>query len=180
MYWHMLPEAAQARKAIWEAVNPRTGRRRIDEAFPEWMRETTRENEMFIRFKNGSTWQVVGSDNFDSLVGSPPIGVVFSEWALADPRAWPYLRPILRENKGWALFITTPRGHNHAEATYNLALRTPGYFAQKITAYESNVFSVEDLETEKAEVIAECGPEYGTTMLEQEYNCSWNAEVIGS
>lgn len=180
VYWHMLPEAAQARKAIWEAVNPRTGRRRIDEAFPEWMRETTRENEMFIRFKNGSTWQVVGSDNFDSLVGSPPIGVVFSEWALADPRAWPYLRPILRENKGWALFITTPRGHNHAEATYNLALRTPGYFAQKITAYESNVFSVEDLETEKAELIAEYGPEYGTAMFEQEYNCSWNAAVIGS
>ena len=28
----MLPEAAQARKAIWEAVNPHSGRRRIDEA----------------------------------------------------------------------------------------------------------------------------------------------------
>ena len=33
-YWHMLPEAAQARKAIWDAVNRLTGKRRIDEAFP--------------------------------------------------------------------------------------------------------------------------------------------------
>src|SRR2546429_6056289 len=33
-YWHMLPEYAQARKAIWDAINPHTGRRRIDEAFP--------------------------------------------------------------------------------------------------------------------------------------------------
>ena len=33
-YWHMLPQASQARKAIWDAVNSHTGKRRIDEAFP--------------------------------------------------------------------------------------------------------------------------------------------------
>ena len=32
--WHMLPQIAMARKAIWTAVNPHTGKRRIDEAFP--------------------------------------------------------------------------------------------------------------------------------------------------
>jgi hypothetical protein len=32
-HWHLLPEIAQARRAIWNAVNPHTGRRRIDEAF---------------------------------------------------------------------------------------------------------------------------------------------------
>ena len=70
-YWHLLPEAAQARKAIWDAVNPMTGKRRIDEAFPEAIRNTTRDNEMFMRLANASTYQVVGSDNFNSLVGSP-------------------------------------------------------------------------------------------------------------
>jgi phage terminase large subunit len=25
-YWHLLPEASQARKAIWDAINPHTGR----------------------------------------------------------------------------------------------------------------------------------------------------------
>jgi phage terminase large subunit len=74
-YWHMLPEYAQARKSVWEAVNPHTGKRRIDEAFPDAICETKRGTDMFIRFKNGSTWQLVGSDRFDSLVGSPPIGV---------------------------------------------------------------------------------------------------------
>ena len=34
-YWHMLPEYAQGRKAIWDAINPDTGRRRIDEAVPQ-------------------------------------------------------------------------------------------------------------------------------------------------
>jgi len=29
------------------------------------------------------------------------------------PAAWNYLRPILAENKGWAAFVSTPRGKNH-------------------------------------------------------------------
>ena len=40
-YWHMLPEYAQARKAIWDAINPHTGKRRIDEAFPKHLRMTS-------------------------------------------------------------------------------------------------------------------------------------------
>jgi len=28
-YWHLLPEASQGRKAVWDAVNPHTGLRRI-------------------------------------------------------------------------------------------------------------------------------------------------------
>jgi hypothetical protein len=94
-YWHLLPQQNQARKAIFDAVNPKTGRRRIDDAFPEEIRETTREQDMMIRFKNGSTWQVVGSDNYNALVGSPPVGVVFSEYALSDPSSWAFIRPIL-------------------------------------------------------------------------------------
>ena len=90
--WHLLPEYSQARKSIWDAVNPHTGRRRIDEAFPLEMRETTRENEMLIKFKNGSTWQLAGSDNYNALVGSSPCGLVFSEYALANPAAWAYLQ----------------------------------------------------------------------------------------
>ena len=114
VYWHLLPEAAQARKAIWEAVNPHTGRRRIDEAFPPQIRSATRDGDMTIRLANGALWQVLGSDNYDSLVGAPPRGVGFSEWALAKPEAWTYIRPILAENGGWALFLWTPRGRNHA------------------------------------------------------------------
>jgi hypothetical protein len=45
-YWHMLPEASQARKAIWEAINPHSGKRRIDEAYPPQIRSATREQEM--------------------------------------------------------------------------------------------------------------------------------------
>src|SRR3984957_14738208 len=40
-YWHMLPAYSQGRKAIWSAVNPHTGKRRIDEAFPHELRANT-------------------------------------------------------------------------------------------------------------------------------------------
>ena len=70
-YWHMLPEAAHARKAIWDAINPHTGKKRIDEAFPHEIRKRTVDNEMKIEFANGSLWQVLGSDNYNSFVGSP-------------------------------------------------------------------------------------------------------------
>ncbi|MFZ5990138.1 MAG: hypothetical protein ACOYWZ_23840, partial [Bacillota bacterium] len=127
-YWHMLPEYNQARKVVWNAVNPRTNQLRIDDAFPKDIRAKTREQEMSITFKNGSVWQLVGSDNYDALVGSPPIGIVFSEWALANPMAWAYLSPILEENKGWALFIYTSRGNNHGKTLYDFARTKDDWF----------------------------------------------------
>jgi hypothetical protein len=180
-YWHMLPEAAQARKAIWEAINPHTGLRRIDEAFPRALRESTRDNDMLIRFKNGSTWQVVGSDNFNSLVGSPPVGVVFSEWSLAKPDAWTYMRPILAENGGWAVFIWTPRGRNHATRSFEARERDPEWFTQRLPATETGVFSAEQLAKERAELIAEAGSEdEGDAKYRQEYLVDFDAAVPGS
>jgi hypothetical protein len=179
-YWHMLPQAGQARKAIWDAVNPHTGKKRVDEAFPHELRKTTRNHEMQIEFKNGSTWQVVGSDNFNSLVGSTPAGIVYSEWALADPAARAYLRPIIAENGGWQIFITTPRGKNHAFQTLEAAKKMPGAFAQVRSAFETGVFTPTQLELERQAYIAEFGPEMGQAMFDQEYGCSFDAAILGA
>ena len=179
-YWHLLPQQNQARKAIWNAVNPRTGRRRIDDAFPAGIREATRDDEMFIRFKTGSTWQAIGSDNYDALVGTPPIGVVFSEWALSNPQAWSLIRPILLENGGWSMFITTPRGRNHAHRMYEMAERSEDWFAEHLTADKTSVFTGAQLENEKAELIDERGEADGEAIFEQEYMCSWSAALPGA
>lgn len=179
-YWYMLPQASQSRKAVWDAVDPHTGVRRIDQAFPPPLRKVTRENEMFIRLCNGSTWQVVGSDNFNSLVGSPPIGCVFSEWALSNPSAWSYLRPILAENKGWALFNFTPRGRNHAVTMFEGARKDPAWFVQKLTAEQTDVFSSTVLAQERAEYIRELGEDDGDARYRQEYLCDFDAPLVGS
>lgn len=179
-YWHMLPEYAQARKSVWDAINPHTGKKRIDEAFPPELRKRTNSQQMLIEFLNGSTWQLVGSDNFDSLVGSPPIGITASEWALAKPSAWAYLRPILRENGGWAVFITTPRGKNFTYRMYEGGLNDPSWFVQKLTVEDTKALSKEELETERAEYVREYGEEDGDALFRQEYYCDFNAALIGT
>ena len=96
-FWHCLPEFTMGRKAIWDSVNPHTGRKRIDEAFPHEMRSQTRDHDMQIRMHNGSTWNVVGSDSVvhGGGIGSSVAGIIFSEFALANPSAWGFYRPII-------------------------------------------------------------------------------------
>ena len=179
-YWHMLPQANQARKAIWEAINPHTGKKRIDEAFPIALRSATLNQEMLIRFKFGSTWQVVGSDNFNSLLGSPPIGLVFSEWPLCDPASWAYLMPILEENGGWAIFNGTPRGKNHAFRSIKGAMARAGSFGEILSADRTQVFTAEQLKRIEAQLIETYGEEYGRSVFEQEYLVSFEAANIGA
>jgi phage terminase large subunit len=179
-YWHMLPQANQSRKALWDAVNPHTGKRRIDDAFPLELRESTREQDMFIRFKNGSTWQVVGSDNYDSLVGSPPTGVVFSEYAMADPNAWAFLRPILAENNGWAIFISTPRGRNHFARLVEYAKNDPQWFGQVLTVEDTQTISKDIIQRERKELRMERGDKEAEAIIRQEYYCDFDADIPGA
>lgn len=178
VYWHMLPKANQARKAVWDAINPHTGRRRIDEAFPPDLRAVTRENDMLIKLRASggqSTWQVVGSDNFNALMGAPPAGVVFSEWSLCDPMAWEYLRPALRESNGWAIFLFTPRGRNHGYDLLEMAKRLMkedgSWFAQVLTVKDTGNEQLADAERKDGM------PE---EMVQQEYFCSFDAPNRGA
>lgn len=179
-YWHCLPEYEQARKAIWAAVNPHTGKRRIDEAFPEELRASKDEQQMFIRFKNGSTWQVIGSDRYNSLVGAGIAGVTFSEWALCNPSSWGYIRPMIEENGGWATFITTPRGRNHAKAMYDMAKSNPRWFAELSSIATTGALTQDQLDESLAEYCALYGEDIGTAQFEQEYLCSFNAAILGA
>jgi phage terminase large subunit len=180
-YWHLLPEASQGRKAIWDAVNPHTGNRRIEEAFPPALRPTRHNDEMKIELGNGSVWQVAGSDNYNSLVGSSPVGVVFSEWALAKPDAWSYIRPILAENDGWALFLWTPRGRGHATRAFESRTRQSEWFTLKSPASATDVFTPDQLERERAELIAEFGSqEEGQARYASEYLVDFDAAAPGA
>lgn len=179
-YWHMLPQYGQARKVVWDAVNPNTKNKRINDAFPEHIRRKTKNQEMLIEFKNGSVWQLVGSDNYDTIVGAPPIGIVFSEWALANPLSWAYLEPILEENHGWALFIYTSRGNNHGKTTVMHARATEGWYGNIQPAFETPVFQPEQLTHIEQNSIALFGPDMGRALFNQEYGCSFEGISMGA
>lgn len=175
-YWHLFPEQTQARRAIWNGID-RDGRRIIDQVFPKGARKRTSSQEMLIEVANGSVWQMAGSDNYDSLVGSNPVGVVFSEWALAHPEAWEYIRPILVENDGWALFITTPRGRNHAYATHQVALRSENWLAERLSIEDTGLMTPEQVQAEIDQGMSEA-------KARQEFYCSFEAssddQLIGT
>lgn len=134
---------------------------------------------MTIEFKIGSIWKVVGSDNPDSLVGAPPAGIVFSEWALANPSAWGYLAPILAENEGWADFITTPRGRNHVKTMLDMARSSPAWFAEVLTPDQTG-FPIERIEEQRREYHSIFGQDVGDALIDQEYWCSFEAAILGA
>lgn len=179
-YWHCLPLYEQGRKALWTAVNPHTGKRRIDEAFPPETVAARDEQAMFLRFKWGSTWQIVGSDRYDSLVGAGVAGVVFSEWALANPSAWGYIRPMVEENNGWASFITTPRGNNHAKAMFDMAQGSDRWFAEVSDVHATGALTQKQIDEALAEYQAIYGIDFGRAMFEQEYLCSFSGAMVGA
>lgn len=183
-YWHCLPEYGQARKAIWEAVNAHTGKKRIDEAFPPETRARTLGQEMFIELKNGSTWQCIGSDRYDATVGAGPVFIAYSEWALANPSAWAYHRPMLEENGGGAAFITTPRGRNHAHSMFlryqEMAANNPRYFAEMSSVIQTGALNAAQLEEALSEYESLYGEDVGRAQYEQEYLCSFNAAILGA
>jgi hypothetical protein len=161
-YVHIFPEQSQGRKALWNAID-NDGREIVRNAFPEDLVATRREDEMLIRLHNGSTWQVVGGDRVDSLVGSNIVGAVFSEFALTAAHAWPFIRPMLAANGGWAVFVTTPRGLNHAYDLRNFAARDSEWFEQTLTTDETKHILPEVLEQERRSM-----PE---DLFLQEYYC---------
>lgn len=190
-YWHMLPKANQVKKAIWDAVDFHSGKRRIDLAFPEYAPNGAklferRESDMFIRCKlNGSTWQCFGSDNYEGAIGSGPRGIVYSEWAQANPSARGYFRPMVRETKGWELYVTTPRGKNHAYTTYHAAksrmdgtIHTP--FAELLTVHDTGALTAEELLEELTEYVSTYGESMGLAFFQQEYECSFDAAILGA
>jgi hypothetical protein len=180
-YWHCMPEYEQARKALWNGINAHTGKRRIDEAFPPEIRESKDEQQMLIKLKCGSTWQLIGSDRYDATVGAGVAGIAYSEWALANPSAWAYHRPMLEENNGWAAFITTPRGNNHAKAMYDHAKAHPErWYAEVSSVLDTQALTAAQLEESLQEYQALYGDDVGQAQFEQEYLCSFNAAILGA
>lgn len=173
-YWHIFPTYKQGRKIAWEGKT-KAGRSFRDH-FPGAMIERIRDQEMTIDFRGGSTYTIVGADNPDSQVGTNPVGMIFSEWAvMTDPAIWRFLQPILVENNGWAIFITTPRGRNHAFRMLRRNKSNPKWFCEILGVEDSvhngdRVVSGEAIEEARAEGMTE-------DMVQQEFYCSFDASL---
>jgi len=172
-YFYFLPTFAQARRVIWDGMTG-DGRRFLSYIPEELWADKPNETNMRIRLKNGSVFQLVGSDRIDNIVGTNPVGCVFSEYSLQDPRGWDFIRPILRENGGWALFNGTPRGKaNHMYHLHEMAKKNPEWFTDLAGVDKTKVLSEEDVQAERDAGMTE-------ELIQQEFYCSFDGGMEGA
>lgn len=175
-YYYIFPTYKQGKKVIWNGMD-RDGYKFTDH-IPRNIRRRTDNTEMFIETDNGSTFQIVGSDNIDAIMGANPVGCVFSEWSLQNPSAWDYMRPILAENNGWAVFIYTPRGKNHGWTTLEIARAYPKeWYSEVLTVEDTHAIAEEVLYQERMEIIKKDGND---ALYMQEYMCDFEVPIQGA
>lgn len=178
-YFHLFPTYAQGKKIIWDGID--ASGFKVTDHFPAQLVKSRNESELQTTLINGSIHQVIGTDKIDSIVGTNPVGCVFSEYALQNPRAWDLIRPILAENGGWAIFNYTPRGHNHGKAMFEAARDDPSWYCSLLTVDQTlredgrPVISSDMIEQERH------GPQpMPEELIQQEYYCSFEGYQQGA
>lgn len=171
-YYYTFPTYSQGKKALWEGRG-KDSVKYLD-YFPKKLIEgKPNDTEMKVKFKNGSLFQVIGVEDIDKIVGTNPRGIVFSEYSLQNPKVWDYMRPILAENKGWAIFNYTPRGKNHGYKLYEMAKGNPMWFVSKLTVDDTHALTGQDIDEERKSGMSE-------DMIQQEFYCSFISATQGS
>jgi Terminase RNaseH-like domain/Terminase large subunit, T4likevirus-type, N-terminal len=168
-YFYALPTYSQAKKIIWTGAD-KDGFKFLDH-FPKELVKSVNQQDMVIELVNGSILQLIGADNIDRIVGTNPIGVVFSEYSLMKPDVWNLISPILLENGGWAVFIMTPRGTNHAWDLMQKIKHDPSWFLQVLTVDNTKALSKEQLEQAQKEMPQD--------LFKQEYYCAFLDNGLG-
>lgn len=181
-YLYMSPEITQTRKIIWTGIG-KDGMRFIDHIPPPLIKRKT-ESDMMVELVNGSIIQLGGADAYDRQMGTNPQGIIFSEYSLMNATAWNYFRPILVENGGVAIFIFTPRGHNHAYDLFKVAeegqAKDPQYwFCSHLTIEDTRDNEGRPIITQ-AQIEQEIEEGMPSDLVEQEFFCSFDAGQQGA
>lgn len=177
-YYYIAPYYNQARQIIWEGTDG-GGMKFLDYVPHDLIRGMYREGrtklDMRQKLPNGSQIKLVGSDNIDAIVGTNPIGIVFTEFSLHKRGVWDYLRPILAENGGWALFNGTPRGmSNEFYELYTRAIRPESnWFLQHLTRDDTGYPTLEAIEEDRQSGMPEA-------LINQEYYTNFLTGNVGT
>lgn len=175
IYYYVFPTYSQGKKAVRDGID-KDGWKTIKH-IPDQVVSRKNDTEMKIELINGSIIQIIWSDNVDSIVWTNPIWIVFSEYSLQSPVVWDFLRPILAENGGRAIFNFTPRWDNHAKELLDMAKENDQWLVSIQTVEDTKAISDEVLNAERQEIIQKNGND---AIFQQEYYCSFDAWINGS
>jgi phage terminase large subunit len=131
------------------------------------------ESELRADFKNGARIKLYGADNPDSLRGLALWGVIFDEYSQQPGNIFTeIIRPALADNKGYAIWIGTPKGKNDFFRLYEYAKRSENWLGLLLTVDDTKL--IEEAELADAEGIMD------SDEFKQEWFCSFEAAIKGA
>ena len=167
LYWYIAPTYRQAKNIAWRLLISRIN------MFPKWWRDKCKieKNTMTIELPNHSIIELKGAMDPDSLVGSGLDGVVLDEYAMDAYGTAPVwkeaIRPALSDKRGWAIFISSPRGYNHFYELYDYAQSNAaeGWECWKMPTKINPYITKRELEAARREI--------GDDLFSQEYEAEF-------
>jgi len=179
-YVYLGPTFAEARRIVWDDPSM------LRESLPNPRAEPWKMNQsnFTITFpRTGCIWQMLGSEQWESLRGIDFQGIGYDEWSQQQVEAWQVVQPVFEQDPSrWAAFLYTPNGLNHATQMFDHAAYVDegdslpdngraarcrdGWYAARLIADKSGIF------TPAALVEAENDPMMTPEMFQQEYQCA--------
>lgn len=141
-YFFVAPTFAQARQILWNILKDKT-RDKVAKKINESRLEIVLINDSIISLK--------GADRADTMRGVSLSGVVLDEFATARESKYLWqevLRPALSDQKGWAVFISSPKGRDYFYELYNMAKDEDGWNSWQYTTIDGGY--VDDDEIQRA------------------------------
>ena len=174
---YLFPLIQQARAVIWKGMD--FDGKPFLAAIPEILVAKKNEARMEIELINGSRMVLGGSNNYNGLMGTNPVTIIYSEFSLHNPLARQYLNPILVQNGGIEIFQFTPRGKNHGWELMDTLRDNPRYFIQHLnveqTFLDDGTRVIPAAHIEEARRMG-----MSDEMIRQEFMCDFEVGNIGA
>ena len=164
LFAYIAPFRSQAKSVAWDYLK----------RFARPILATSNEAELTVELITGAKIRLFGADNADAMRGLGFDGVFLDEYGDFRPSVWGnVIRPTLSDKQGWAVFAGTPKGKNQFWDIFETAKRTPGeWFHLVLRASESGLLPDTELKAAAAQISQD--------QFEQEYQCSFEAAIIGA
>ena len=136
--WYLAPTYRAAKSIAW---------RQLKAMVPPELFAEKNEVDLSIELINGSRIELKGGDRYDSLRGNSLSNVILDEAAYIPPDCWEMvIRPALADQRGSAIFISTPAGFNHFHEWYEQAEHEPGWQTFSYNTIEGGNVPPEEVE----------------------------------
>jgi len=159
--WYVGLTQGNARDTMWKLLH--------DLAAP--VIKSSHVNNLQITLINGATISLKGSDRPETMRGSSLKLVVLDEAAFMKPFVWEeILRPALADQKGSAVFISTPDGRTWFYDLYVYADQSgdEDWVAYHLTSYDNELLDPKEIDAAKRSM--------STMAFTQEFMASFNAK----